>query len=209
MGELNCAWAESNSAMEKVRAQKQPDDQRRLARELALPAREKLVSIVSKLFEHLLAMVSNPGELGTVANWNQHNLPGVLVKPGEELSKFLGQPLPAGLQPGGNYTGPMRVFVPAFQTSLQQSENLQLKVVVLSAKPPRRATLLWREMGGKRYQALPLSHVSRGVYSVQLPKQQKDFEYHVKVEPAEGKTLFVPATAPQQNQTVIVTPNMR
>jgi hypothetical protein len=209
IGELNCAWADSNSAMDIVKAETQPAEQRRLARELALPAREKLVSIVSKLFEHLLATISNPGELGTVANWNQHNLPGVLVKSGEELAKVLGEPLSVRLNPSKDYTGLPRVFVPTVQTSIEQGQNLQLKVVVLSAKPARSATLFWREMGSNRYQTLPLSDVARGVYSVQVAAPQEDFEYHLEIEPAEGKHLFFPATAPRQNHTVIVTPARR
>jgi hypothetical protein len=58
-----------------------------------------LVAVLNELQRRLLATISNPGELGTVANWNQHNLPSLLLKPGEELAKILRAPLPPEAQP--------------------------------------------------------------------------------------------------------------
>jgi hypothetical protein len=38
--------------------------------------------------------------MGTVANWQQHLLPGLLTKPGDgELAGLLGEPLPADAEP--------------------------------------------------------------------------------------------------------------
>ena len=106
VGEANCAWGEYNRVMEKVKQQKDAAAQREMARQLALPLRVKLVRLVGVVFDHLLATVSTTGELGTVANWNQHNLPGLLTKPGEELAKILGEPLPADAQLTQSYHGP-------------------------------------------------------------------------------------------------------
>ena len=99
------------------------------------------------LFDHLLATVTTPGELGTVMNWNQHNLPGLLTKPGEELARILGEPLPAEAQPTQSYHGPTRIIVPTTRTSLAANEALKLKVIILSEAPPRAATLCWRKLG--------------------------------------------------------------
>ncbi len=71
--------------LQKVKDEKEAAARTRLAHELALPAREKLVRTVAALYDFLLATVTNPGELGTVANWEQHNFPDILDKPGEEL----------------------------------------------------------------------------------------------------------------------------
>jgi hypothetical protein len=97
--ELNCLWAEYNRAWEKIKVEKDIAAQKRLAREAALPLRQKLVRQLGVVYEHLLATVSTPGELGSVANWNQHILPSLLIKPGEELAKVLGEPLPVDAQP--------------------------------------------------------------------------------------------------------------
>ena len=204
VGEVNCIWDEYNRVMEKVRQQKDAAAQKEMARQLALPVRVKLVALVGVVFDHLLGTVSTTGELGTVANWNQHNLPGLLTKPGEELTKLLGEPMPANAQLARTYHGPTRVIVPTTRTSLAADEALKLKVIVLAQTPPRAATLCWRKLGERRFAHIPLSLVARGVYSVQLPVGGKgDFEYYVQVEAKGGETVYFPATAPECNQTVV------
>jgi hypothetical protein len=204
-GEVNCAWGEFNRVMEKVKQQKDAAAQRDMARQLALPVRVKLVGLVGVVFDHLLATVSTPGELGTVANWNQHNLPGLLTNPGEELSKLLGHPLPAEAQLTRSYHGPMRIIVPTTRTSLAANEALKLKVIILAEAAPRAATLCWRKLGERRFAKLPLKLVARGVYTVQLPAGAKDdFEYYIQADPERGKPVYFPATAPKLNQTVVV-----
>jgi hypothetical protein len=164
-----------------------------------------MVRLVGVVFDHLLATVSTTGELGTVANWNQHNLPGLLTKPGEELAKLLGEPLPAQAQLTQSYHGPTRIIVPTKRTSLALDEALKLKVIILSEAPPRAATLHWRKLSERRFAAIPLTLVARGVYSVQLPAGVKDdFEYYIQVDPERGGPFYCPATAPKLNQTVVV-----
>jgi hypothetical protein len=205
VGEVNCAWGEFNQVMAKVRQQKDAAAQKEMARAFALPLRVKMVRLVGVVFDHLLATVSTTGELGTVANWNQHNLPGLLTKPGEELAKFLGEPLPADARLTQSYHGPIRIIVPTKRTSLAFNEASSLKVIILSEAPPRAATLLWRKLGEQRFAAIPLKLVARGVYSVQLPAGQKDdFEYYIEAEPERGQPVHFPATAPKLNQTVVV-----
>jgi hypothetical protein len=78
-------------------------------------------------------------------------------------------------------------------------------VIILSEAPPRAATLHWRKLGERRFAELPLKLVARGVYSVELPAGVKDdFEYYIQAEPARGKPVYFPATAPRLNQTVVV-----
>jgi hypothetical protein len=204
VGEVNCTWGEYNRVMEKVKQQKDVAAQKEIARQLALPVRVKLVGLVAVVFDHLLGTVSTTGELGTVANWNQHNLPGLLTKPGEELAKLLGEPLPANAQLTQLYHGPTRVIVPTTRTSLAADEPLKLKVIVLAQAPPRAASLCWRKLGERRFAKIPLTPVARGVYSVQLPVAGKeDFEYYLQVEAEGSKPVYFPATAPKCNQTVV------
>jgi hypothetical protein len=205
VGEVNCAWGEYNRVMAKVRQQQDAAAQKEMARAFVLPLRMEMVRLVGVVFDHLLATVSTTGELGTVANWNQHNLPGLLTKPGEELAKILGEPLPAEAQLPQAYRGPTRIIVPTKRTSLAEGEALKLRVIILSATPPRAATLRWRKLGERRFATIPLTLVARGVYSVQLPAGMKDdLEYYIQVEPERGKPVYFPATAPKLNQTVVV-----
>jgi hypothetical protein len=204
IGELNCAWGELNRTLEKVRAEKDEAARKNLARNLALPARRQLLRILELLYEHMLATVSTPGELGTVANWDQHNLP-VLLRSEEELAKILGEPLAPELKPGRKYKGPTRVCLPTKQTALALGESLRLKVVILSEQPPRAAHLHFRRLGEGSFSRLPLQHVSRGVYTVELPwKTAEDLEYYIRVEPVGEDAVVYPPSAPQLNRTAVI-----
>ena len=205
IGEVNCAWAEFNAALTKAKQGPDAAAQKELARQLALPARLKLVRLVRTLYDYLLATVSTTGELGTVANWNQHNLPGLLLKPGDELARLLGEPLPAEAQPAREYRGPTRLIVPTVRASLAANEPLSLKVIVLSETPPRQAALHWRKLGQGGFAAVPLRHVERAVYLVELlPVANDDLEYYIEVQPETGPPVYFPATAPKLNQTLVL-----
>lgn len=147
---------------------------------------------LAEVYQHLLPTVGTPGELGTVANWEQHNLPALKV----DLPK--------------TYTGPTRVIVPTRRTSLAPGEPLNLKVIVLSAQPPKSAAVRWRTMGTGEYADVPLTPLARGVYTAKLtPKDGADMEYYVEVTPAAGEAVRWPASAPAINQTVVITPEVK
>lgn len=210
VGHVNCTWARLNEAMKKVKAEKDADARKRLARELALPIRKQLVARVAHVHKYLLATVTTPGAMGNVTNWQQHVMPGLLTAPGQELAKILGEPLPADAMPSKQYQGPARLFVPVVRTGLVTGERLKLTVVVLGVKP-QDAAVYWRPLGSGEFTKLPLEHVARGVYTVALPPEatKADLEYYVKVAAGGGKTLNFPATAPALNQTVVVVGDRR
>jgi hypothetical protein len=199
---FNCLWAEFNLAWEKAKAQKNEKTRVKLASETALEIRKQMVVSVKQIFARLLETVSNTGEMGTIANWEQHLLPGALEKPGEELKKILGTELPADARMSQTYEGPLRIIVPSLRTALEAGEPLRLKVMILSQRQPEQAVLRWREMGKGDYQEAPLERVDRGVYLVSLASSDKDLEYYLKVR-ADGQEVHYPATAPELSQTVV------
>jgi hypothetical protein len=202
MAHLECLWAEYNAALETVR--KRPGEKARAeeAAQTLLPIREKMAAGLKDLYGFLLATVSNTGELGTVANWEQHLLPALVDKPDEELRKLLGTEIPSTALLPKNYDGPPRVVVPTVRTALVPGETLQLKVLILAREKPAEATLHWREMAKGEYAAAPLDNVARGVYRVTCPETEKDLEYYVSVRVA-GEEVFFPPTAPLMGQTVV------
>ena len=80
-----------------------------------------------------------------MANWQQHNLPDLVFKPGQELATALGSDLPADALPSRDYQGEPRIFVPVVRTSLVAGEPLPLTVLILGVQPAK-ATLSWRKM---------------------------------------------------------------
>lgn len=208
MAQINCTWAELNAALARAKADADPAAKQELARQQALPLRKQLVRQVETLYRHLLAKVSNPGELGTIANWEQHLFPDLLDKTGKELAALLGTELPADARLAQEYSGPTRVIVPTKRTSFLRGEELRLKVLVLSACPPREASLFCRKMGQGAWARLPLTRVARSVYEVKLPtaKALDDLEYYVEVKPHAEAPVHFPATAPNQCQTLVLQP---
>ncbi|NLS96141.1 MAG: hypothetical protein GXX96_28715 [Planctomycetaceae bacterium] len=204
-GQVNCTWARFNGAMAKVKAEKDSAIQKRLARELALPIRKELISQVSEMHKWLLATVSTTGEMGNVANWQQHCFPKLVTLSGEELAAILDEQLPADAMPSTDDSDEPRLVVPFVRTSLMRGERLSLTVIVLGPAPTE-ASLFWRPLGTGPFAEIPLEHVARGVHQVTLPVEatQADFEYFIAATAANGPSLHFPAAAPAQNQSVVV-----
>lgn len=196
--------------MARVKAEKTPQARKKLARELALPICKEVLAAVADPHRYLLATVTTPGELGTVANWQQHNMPDLVFKPGQELAAALGSDLPADALPSRDYQGEPRIFVPVVRTGFVAGEPLLLTVMILGLGPqPSGGVLFWRKLGeqGSAFTEIPLSHVARGVWTVTLPPAatRADFEYLVQVTTGKNQLLHFPATAPEMNQTVVDT----
>ena len=209
MGQVNCTWAIFTNALGAAQAQPDPAQRNTLVREQVLPIRRALVRQTAEVYQHLLATVSTPGELGVLANWEQHLLPDLLEKPAAELAKLLGEPLPEDAVPTRAYHGPNRIIVPTQRTSLSATEPFNLRVLILSEKEPQSAVLRWRHLGRFAYHQEPLVHVGRGVWKVCVPPEAiegADWEYHLKVVPEQDKPIYFPPTAPRLNRTVVVMP---
>jgi hypothetical protein len=201
-----CLWWEYNQDLEKTKAETDPDKKGRLIRESLLPARVKMVLSLKGIFRDLLATVSNTGELGTIANWEQHNMPDSIEKPGEELQKMLGGALlPPEARLSSVYEGLPRIIVPTVRSSLESGENLMLKVIILAQDLPSESALYWRDLGKGPFRAVPLERVGRCVYAVTMPDVGADIEYYIKAR-VDGKDIVYPPTAPELNQTIVIIP---
>ncbi|MBM4024974.1 MAG: hypothetical protein FJ280_06140, partial [Planctomycetes bacterium] len=206
VGQVNCTWGRFNAALDKVKKEPDKDRHRQLARATLLPIRQELIEQVREVHRSLLASITTTGGMGTVANWQQHLLPSLLDQPGKELAEILGEPLPPEAGPSDTYDGPPRLIVPTVRTSLMTGEDLRLKVIALGAQKPRASDLYWRPLGQGPFEKVPLEHVARSVYSVQLPAAQigeSDIEYYVQASVGTG-TIRFPASAPAVSQAVVI-----
>jgi len=209
LGQIRCVWGRYEALMEAARSEKDAARKKQIARE-ALPLRKEIVRLYGQAYGHILPTVSNTGELGTIANLEQHVMPMLLANPGKELAKALGEPLPADAEPARGYHGPTTVIVPTVRSTVGAQETLRLRVIILSQAPVEQADLHWRPMGRGPFARVPLRHVARGVYAVDCPPQAASgeaFEYYIEVRPAAGEPTRFPATAPDLCQTVVVEPN--
>ena len=63
----------------------------------------------------------------------------------------------------------------------------------------------FRPLGGKDWQAISAKHLARATYTAELPALRDDIEYHIAAETADGRNIVWPATAPEVNQTIVIT----
>ena len=89
IGQVRCLWARFDAALAKAKAEKNPQAQKKLARDLVLPVRRELVAAFTELHRYVLATVTNPGEMGNVCNWQQQTLPILLTKPAKSWPNCL------------------------------------------------------------------------------------------------------------------------
>jgi len=206
VGRVNCTWARINAAMKRVKDEKDARTRKQLARRIALPIRKELIAQVANVHKYLLATVTTNGAMGNVTNFQQHIIPTLLTESGEELAGILGEELPADAMPSDSYNGLLRLIVPTLRGSLSAGEVLQLKVIILAADTPKDAALYFRPIGKGNYNKIPLTHISRSVYSARIPANriETDIEYYVEVNTTDGQKGTFPATAPNINQTVVI-----
>ena len=195
MGKLRCSRSVFDQATD--RAEKEP-----ATISAALAARRQLVADWCAMMTYLLETVSTPGEMGTVANLELHTRlsGGYLTNFDARLEKVLGKPLPADCAIPGNYAGKSRLIVPTVRSVLTKDESLKLRIIALANEPVKSVTVHVRPLGKGEWKEIPATHIARAVFEAKLPAAADDFEYYV----TDG-SLTWPPTAPQLNQTIVIT----
>jgi len=96
--------------------------------------------------------------------------------------------------------------VPTDRTGLEAGEPLRLEAIVLGEGKARSVQLAWREMGEGSWSEVPLRHVARGVWRVDLPSPGGDIEYAVEAVSGTGAALRVPPGGRNAPRTVVLVP---
>jgi hypothetical protein len=206
MVELACRRGALDMAIEKMNAEKDPTAKKTRA-ESALALRRELVRGWEQLMTLQIQLVSTPGELGTIANLELHTRNGNhwLTVQDKAIAAALGAPLPADCAPAMGYTGPGILRVTTVRGSVAKGEALQLPIIALDKTPVKSVVVKIRPLGKGDWQSIAAKHLGRAVWQATLPAATDDFEYQVEAETANGKKLAWPPTAPQMNQTVVIT----
>ena len=173
---------------------------------LALSVRISLARAWERMVAFQMAAAGTPGELGTLANLEQHSRGTLkfLVAHDDAIAKALGKALPESVEPAKVYSGPARIIVPDVRTLAEKGEALNIKAIAIDKQPVKTVSAYWRPLGGKSFRQAGVKHVARAVYTLSLPPVEGDIEYYIQVETAAGKKVTWPATAPDLNQTVVV-----
>ncbi|MFN3485790.1 MAG: hypothetical protein ACK44W_09945, partial [Planctomycetota bacterium] len=212
VGDLRARLGEAVGGLAK---EPDPDRRRALAQE-ALALRVELARAWERMVTFLLTVVDSPGELGTLANLEQHTRLRLrfLDAYDGELEAALGRPLPPETALSKSYAGPARLLVPTVRTLARPGESLAIRAMVLTPEDGRgqaaapSLVMHWRPLGKGAFASAPLRLVSRRVYQGALPPvPEGTFALEYYLEAREGnRRLFWPASAPELPQTVVAAP---
>jgi len=208
IGHLGCLRGQLDQLVKQMDKQPDPAAKKELA-EKGLQVRVELAREWERMLTWQIAVVSTPGEMGTIANLEQHTRRQLhfIDAYDAKLVQVLGHGLPRDAAPRGTYLGDARVIVPTKRSLVQEGEMLTIKVLVPAAAPPESVQCKWRVLGVGEFKALPCQHVQRAVYHARLPAARgTGLEYYVEARFVDNHTVYWPATAPVLNQTVVAVP---
>jgi hypothetical protein len=210
VGRISCTHGAFDKAMLAV-ARAKGDKTDAVAKALAL--RIQLARDWEKMMTLQLAATDTTGEMGTIANLEQHvrrNPRGrgshrFLDSKDKDLEKALGKQLPESVHPTTAYLGKPRLIVPTPRSLRDPGEVLNIRTILLDSKPPKKLVLKWRVVGKRSWHKLKPEHLGRGVWQFSLPgTDDATVEYQINAEAVDGTQLQWPAVYPQ---SVVVLPN--
>jgi hypothetical protein len=159
------------------------------------------------LMTALLETVCTPGEMGNVANLEQHNRNTLqfVTKYDAEIEKLIKNKLPDDVILRKEYQGKSRMIVPIIRTLVSKEEKLYLKVIILDQAENHQPEVHFRIIGKGEYQKQKLEKINKNIYETIIKDlHQEGLEYYIQVTLSDGKTAIWPATAPEINQTVLI-----
>lgn len=205
IGKAGCGCGALGQAMQQLARQKSQLDKKSYARQHVLPIRVQLNQDWGRMVTLAMETAGSWGGIGHVIGHEATNR-GLLEQHDPAIEEALGTPLPAEALPWRDYRGQPRMIVLTPRGDRVKAEALTLKVMILDHGKPQPAVLRWRTLGAGPWHEVPLQPIARAVHAVTLPAGGDDIvEYYIEAKSVSGKILRWPATAPQLNQTVIVT----
>lgn len=203
VGMFSCTGGEIQQLSDSV--EKEPVERRAASWDRFVSLRQRQIGELEEIFRLLLVTVSTKGDLGTVANWQQHIRDVSLERPAARIENLMGKSLPDECRPTDRLLDVRRMIIPTVRNTLRRGESLNLTALFYGPSP-EKVSVRWRRLGRSEFQKLEFKHVARNVYSVSIPavKIPDDFEYCVEASGKAGGRHLFPPTAPVMYQTVVV-----
>jgi hypothetical protein len=167
--------------------------------------RINLILVINEALGYLVAYASTPGDLGTIANWEQHLLTYNVDGQAGRIEKLIGRKLPPEAVPSVESLKIKKLLVPTVRTILEKGENLEVTLITYGFIP-ENPILDYRPLGKPNFNNVSFILVKNGVYKAVLPASQitGDFEYHIHIGDSDTSLSKWPATAGKMDQTVII-----
>lgn len=197
-GNVGCILADMERLNGQIAKSKSKDEKIKLANELVLK-RSEVAKVWEKMGDCLMQTVSTNGEMGTIANLEQHNLGSLnqIQQYDTVLKELLGN-IPE-IKLSSAYKGETRIIMPTRQTIVKQGESLLAKVRILSSQKIIAVKVFYKALNEKNYAEKVLKNINRNVYQLEInPEEynQSSFTYYVEVTTGTKTTRF-PQSAPE------------
>jgi len=184
ISKVGCLLGEMDTVAKQLTVNKQ-----KLLGDKLLLLRDSTAKVWGEMVTELLQTVNTTGEMGTIANIEQHNMEKMqyLTRYDSLIGAARGSVTPLVLSK--EYSGPARLIITTKRTMLAAGESLDMRVRILAGKAVKDVTLHWRKLGGKEYKKVASAHEGANVYKVHLGKEEIDgenFEYYITAV-VEGK----------------------
>lgn len=205
MAHVSCIMGQMDTTS-KLIAKADASAKKQMAEKL-LQYRNEMANAWSDMETHLLETVSTTGEMGTVANIEQHNMEQMHL-----LSKYdslISANIRRTVKPvelSKDYKGKSRLIVAALRTLLHPGESLTMRIRILSKNNVESATIFWKPLASKDFKSKAINHEARNVYDVHLSTNEisnRDFEYYIVVKLSGGEDLKYPV-GDGNNQSIVI-----
>lgn len=206
LAQVGCLLGEMDTTAKLITAQTDVAKRKVLADKL-LSSRNNMAKVWGEMMTHLLQTVNTTGEMGTIANIEQHNMEQMrfFVKYDSLISVASGnQVTPASLTK--EYAGPSRLVITTKRTLLHPGEDLSMRIRILTSSKISSVNIYYKALGTKSFIQKAIDHEGGNVYKLNLSANEfkgQDLEYYVDVKLSSGEQLKYPA-GDNTTQTVVV-----
>nr|WP_315158582.1 alpha-glucuronidase family glycosyl hydrolase [uncultured Flavobacterium sp.] len=191
-GKVGCILAEMERLNDQISKSKIKNDKEDLAKILLIKRKEVAIAW-TEMEDFLMQTISTNGEMGTIANLEQHNLGSLnQIQQYDSILKAQLSNVP-DLKLSMSYKGALRIVMPTRLTILKKGESLLSKVRILSPEAIKSVTIYYKALGEKEYDTKELKNIMRNVYQLEInPEEyeQKSFEYYIVVKSFANSVRF-------------------
>lgn len=191
-GLSGCILGEMEQLKTQLDKTKGQNEKKKLAEKL-LAKRNELAAAWTKMGNNLMQIVSTNGEMGTIANLEQHNLGSLnQIHQYDEVLKTILTNIP-DLILSDQYAGKLRIVMPTRQTILKHGESLVSKIRILSPERITSVKVFYKALNSDKFEEKELKNVDRNVYQLAINKSdynQNSFLYYVEVKSGKDTVRF-------------------
>lgn len=168
--------------------------------------RSKLARLWERMMSVQVQRVHDEVDLGVILNLQWRSWENWIAGKYDKNFIEAGGKLPDDQEPSKEYLGDAFIACMPIRSLIKENESYEVKALIMGKVS--EAAFYYRKLGSSVFDTLQLKHQNRGVYTVDLPTQEDDFEWYISAKTDLGDVVYPASvkngTKKTQYQTVIV-----